>query len=66
MILTAAFVLGFAGSLHCIGMCGPLAVMISGSNQRSIFLNRLVYNLGRTLTYMVLGAAIGFIGTLYC
>ena len=63
MILTAAFVLGFAGSLHCIGMCGPLAMMISGPNQKLIFLNRLVYNLGRTLTYMVLGAAIGFIGT---
>ncbi len=63
MIWIAAFVLGFAGSLHCVGMCGPLAVMISGTNKQSVFLNRLVYNLGRTITYMALGAIIGFVGT---
>lgn len=63
MIWTAAFILGFAGSLHCVGMCGPLAVMISGHNQPSIFMNRLVYNAGRTITYMVVGAVIGFVGT---
>jgi sulfite exporter TauE/SafE len=63
MIWSAAFVLGFAGSLHCIGMCGPLAVMISGRNPQAVVLNRLVYNAGRTITYMLLGALIGMVGT---
>lgn len=63
MIWTAAFVLGFAGSLHCVGMCGPLAVLISGRSKQSVFVNRLVYNIGRTITYMVLGAIIGVVGT---
>ncbi len=63
MIFTAAFILGMAGSFHCVGMCGPLAVLISGKGSQSILINRLVYNLGRTMTYMVLGASIGFVGS---
>jgi sulfite exporter TauE/SafE len=63
MIWTTAFILGFAGSIHCVGMCGPLSAMISGNGQKSILMNRLIYNAGRTITYMALGAIIGFVGT---
>jgi len=60
MVLTA-LVMGFAGSLHCIGMCSPLAMAVSNVTPR-VALNRLIYNAGRIITYGILGAVIGIIG----
>lgn len=66
MQLWAAFVLGLAGSLHCAGMCGPLAAALPGAlNSRSAFLlGRLCYNAGRMTTYVALGFALGLLGSL--
>jgi len=63
-MLVAALVMGFVSSLHCVGMCGPLAMLISGKNRNAILLNRLVYNSGRIVTYGVLGLIAGFFGEL--
>jgi len=60
-MITTAIIMGFAGSLHCVGMCSPLALAVSRLN-RTAALNRLLYNLGRILTYGVLGAIVGTIG----
>lgn len=60
MVLTA-LVMGFAGSLHCIGMCSPLAMAVSNASPR-VALNRIIYNLGRIFTYGILGAMVGTIG----
>jgi uncharacterized protein len=60
MVLTA-LVMGFAGSLHCIGMCSPLAMAVSNLSPR-VTLNRLIYNVGRIFTYGILGAIVGTIG----
>ena len=60
MIITA-IIMGFAGSLHCVGMCSPLAMAVNNLNPAAA-LNRLVYNLGRILTYGMLGAIIGTTG----
>jgi sulfite exporter TauE/SafE len=60
MVLTA-LVMGFAGSLHCIGMCSPLAMAVSNASPR-VALNRVIYNLGRIFTYGILGAMVGTIG----
>lgn len=49
--------MGFAGSLHCIGMCSPLAMAVTNMNQR-VLGNKLFYNLGRILTYGVFGALV--------
>jgi uncharacterized protein len=59
-----AFVLGLAGSVHCAGMCGPLALSLPATSQETggFMLSRLAYNLGRILTYCVLGALSGLIG----
>ncbi|NWF88507.1 MAG: sulfite exporter TauE/SafE family protein [Ignavibacteriaceae bacterium] len=56
--------LGFLGSLHCIGMCGPIALALpSQSNSKlGFYLGRVLYNLGRVLTYSVMGLIIGLIG----
>ncbi len=66
MELLAAFALGIAGSLHCLGMCGPLALALpqpSTSGKRSLVLGRLSYNVGRVAMYAVLGALVGIGGT---
>lgn len=62
--------IGFLGSFgHCVGMCGPLttALALSGQAQRSRWRRQLRFhlllNLGRILSYALLGAAIGGLGS---
>lgn len=61
-MLIAAFILGFTGSLHCVGMCGPIAMMVGGKAQQHVLVYRLLYNLGRTLTYVAMGVVVGLLG----
>jgi len=59
-----AFLLGLVGSLHCAGMCGPLALALppAGATTLGYFTGRLAYNLGRVVTYCVLGLVFGLAG----
>ncbi|MBA3900961.1 MAG: sulfite exporter TauE/SafE family protein, partial [Bacteroidetes bacterium] len=59
-----AFTIGILGSFHCVGMCGPiaLALPVIHRNESSKALGILLYNLGRVVTYGLLGALFGFIG----
>ena len=59
-----AFTIGLFGSLHCLGMCGPIALAIPLKERSRFYLiaNSLLYNFGRTLTYGLLGMLIGIIG----
>ncbi len=56
--------LGIVGSLHCIGMCGPLALSLpihhQSTQQKSFAIAN--YNLGRTISYTLLGLFFGLIG----
>lgn len=64
MELLAALAIGFVGSLHCVGMCGAIALSLPVSPQRSRFLwGRLLYNLGRISTYTILGIVFGMVGS---
>lgn len=63
--ISLAFVLGFAGSLHCLGMCGPIALALPVHN-KPLFQRILaiwLYNSGRVLTYGVLGLLAGTLGS---
>jgi len=62
--ILAAFFIGLVGSLHCIGMCGPIAIAlpVPDSNNLSFFTGRILYNLGRVVTYSFLGAVLGLLG----
>ena len=62
----AGITFGFVGSVHCIGMCGPLAMSLPGAGRaRWRYLGeRLLYNLGRAVTYTVLGGLFGALGWL--
>lgn len=59
-----AFFMGLFGSLHCVAMCGPLLLALPsvGENQWIKARNRLIYQIGRILTYGAIGLLIGFIG----
>jgi len=54
--------LGFMGSLHCIGMCGGLIAAISMSRPRILWSGLLIYQIGRILSYSILGILIGASG----
>lgn len=57
-------IIGLTSNLHCIGMCGPiaLAVPLNRENNFTILGGILQYNFGRILTYSILGALVGTIG----
>jgi sulfite exporter TauE/SafE len=60
----SAFIMGFIGSLHCVGMCGPIAMMLPADTSKrwKFITGRVLYNSGRILTYGFLGLFVGFIG----
>ncbi len=63
-VIVSALTLGLIGSFHCAGMCGPIAVALplgKGSTNRKL-LGGIAYNLGRTVTYALMGAAFGLLG----
>lgn len=60
---SAAFLLGLAGSLHCVAMCGPiaLALPLDRAARGRLLASLFLYNSGRVLTYALLGAAFGLV-----
>ncbi len=59
-VLGLAFLQGLIGSLHCAGMCGPFVHALN-AGQRSLSA-QLIYNLGRSLSYMSTGMLLGWLG----
>jgi|SRR5690554_1347230 len=64
MEIFSAFLIGLFGSFHCVGMCGPiaLALPLPSSGNFTFFIGRIIYNLGRVITYSLLGLIIGYVG----
>jgi sulfite exporter TauE/SafE len=61
VFLAAGFTVGFG---HCIGMCGPIVVSLSlNLKGRNLYLPHLLYNLGRVITYTLLGGIMGATGS---
>ena len=65
-IIGTAFIMGMAGSLHCVGMCGPLALAlpVNHSDNLSRFAGGTLYNLGRMVSYTTMGLVAGSLGKL--
>jgi uncharacterized protein len=63
-VLISGFTLGAAGSLHCIGMCGPLslALPVHQFSATKKFVSLLLYQLGRIITYSSIGLLFGLAG----
>lgn len=62
--LITALTIGLVGSLHCIGMCGPIAVALPLGRKgwADKALGSLLYNVGRAITYGMIGALFGLLG----
>jgi sulfite exporter TauE/SafE len=67
--LAAAFIVGLLGGTHCIGMCGGIVGVLTGSLAEStrrsrvgLLLNQLAYNAGRIASYTVAGVIAGALG----
>ena len=63
-IIILAFTIGLTSSLHCVGMCGPIALSLglNAENRLKFSVRNLTYQLGRVTTYTLLGALLGVIG----
>lgn len=67
-ILWTVGIASLLGSMHCVGMCGPLALWASGCNgecqHRSVVLATGLYHTGRLALYALVGLAAGQLGSL--
>jgi sulfite exporter TauE/SafE len=63
-MLYTALLFGLISSLHCIGMCGPIAMMlpVSRTNPAEKALQILLYHAGRLTSYALLGLLFGLLG----
>ncbi len=63
-ILLTALLLGLLGSFHCLGMCGPIAFIlpVDRNNKVKMFIQTILYHLGRMTAYGLLGLLFGYFG----
>ncbi len=63
-MLLSAIIIGALGSLHCVGMCGPIAFMlpVDQSNNLKKISQILLYHAGRLLAYGIIGLLFGLLG----
>ncbi len=63
-LASGAFLVGLLGGVHCVGMCGGIAMSLSGAGSASLPAWQLHagYNLGRIASYSLAGAIAGAVG----
>ena len=61
MSLGALFLVGLMTSLHCVAMCGGINIAGTGSSRRGAVL----YNLGRVVSYTLIGGIVGALGGVF-
>lgn len=63
-MLYTALIFGLVSSLHCIGMCGPIAMMlpVDRNNPTQKAFQILLYHAGRLTSYATLGLLFGVLG----
>ena len=57
------FVTGLLTSIHCISMCGAINLVAIVDNEKRNYKKPLLYNLGRVISYTLIGAISGLIGS---
>jgi sulfite exporter TauE/SafE len=70
-ILISVFLMGLLGGAHCLGMCGGVVGMLTAglgpeirSNPKKVALFHLNYNIGRILSYILMGLVFGLLGAI--
>jgi hypothetical protein len=63
-MLYTAFFFGLISSFHCIGMCGPIAMMlpVDKNNSTKKATQVLTYHIGRLTAYATIGLVFGLVG----
>lgn len=63
-MILSALLLGLMGSLHCVGMCGPIAFMLPVDRESNLkkFTQIFIYHFGRLLAYSIMGLLFGLLG----
>jgi len=61
-MIAASFLVGFLGSMHCVGMCGGLVTTLTMSRPKVWWSGLMSYQLGRIFTYTFLGLLAGMVG----
>ena len=63
-MLYSAFLFGLISSFHCIGMCGPIAMMlpVERNNRAKKVTQIITYHLGRLSAYATIGFVFGLVG----
>lgn len=59
------FITGICTSIHCISMCGAINLLTAiNKNKKTNLKKPILYNLGRLISYTVIGGIIGLIGSI--
>lgn len=63
-MLYTAFLFGLISSFHCVGMCGPIAMLlpVDRTNQAKKVTQILTYHIGRLTAYGSMGLLFGLLG----
>ena len=64
-IFEIGFLMGLIGSVHCIGMCGPLVMALPIAQQTNFqkWQSILLYHFGKITSYAILGILLGLFGS---
>lgn len=63
-MLYTALLFGIISSFHCVGMCGPIALVlpVDRSNNTRKVIQIMLYHIGRLTSYAMLGLFFGLLG----
>jgi len=63
-MLYSAFIFGLISSFHCVGMCGPIAMMlpVDRNNEAKKVTQIITYHIGKLTAYGILGLIFGLLG----
>ena len=64
-IIQIGFFMGLLGSIHCVGMCGPLVMALPLVDKQGFqkFLAIALYHIGKMGSYAMLGIIFGLLGS---
>lgn len=66
---TVLFIVGVLTSIHCVGMCGGIMISqslsIEPKNKIDAIKPSISYNLGRVISYTILGGIVGTLGSVF-
>jgi sulfite exporter TauE/SafE len=62
--LFSGLLIGIAGSIHCVGMCGPLQLLVPSMDKgkKAGIKEFITYHSGRLMLYISIGVISGFLG----